>query len=476
MRVSAGVGCYAWHREPGGTHVSPTSPSPKRSVVSTLVVIAILAPLAALSPWLLSATLIFGCAIYVAFEFALVKVPMRKLERDAAAGVAGAADLIAMKRDMNAMLAACQFGITLTSLGLTLALEPAIHHALERYESVAAFSAAIAMAIGAFFHVTFGELVPKGLALVVPGPVLYATSPFMRMFRVLAVPFIKTCNSIANVVVGAMTGKNPDTDMHHEEGVDIGEALVYAHASGEIKPQQLELMRNVLGFAERTAREVMTPVRQVTTLSLQRSWEENMAIAEEHGYSRLPVLGSGPHDVVGYVRRADLLRAELRGERDLEALVRPIERRPETTLLTRLDLFRGSPMIAVFDEHDTFTGLLTAEDLVEQIVGEIYDEGDELGTPEIDTVEGGEVRMSGSVLLEKAADALGLPEIAKHQDIDTIGGLVLKKLGRQPRAGDRVEIGRFDATVESAKGFRIGHVRLRPRPESGEAAPTPGSD
>ncbi|MDQ3033222.1 MAG: hemolysin family protein [Myxococcota bacterium] len=419
-------------------------------------------PVAASSPWLLSVFLIFACAIYVAFEFALVKIPMRTLERDASTGAPGAAILLGMKRDMNAMLAACQFGITITSLGLTLALEPAIHHALLGYELVARFSAVIAMAVGAFFHVTFGELVPKGLALVVPGKVLYATAPFMRIFRFLAIPFIKTCNAIANVIVATITGKNPDTAGHHDEGVDIGEALVYAHASGEIKPEQLTLMRNVLSFADRTAREVMTPARRVTTLDLQHSWNDNMAVVEEQGFSRLPVLDGDPHNVVGYVRRADILRAALHGKRELAPLVLPIERRPETASLARLDMFAGTPMIAVFDEHDSFTGLLTAEDLVEQIVGEIYDDTDEPASPDVVTLENGEVRMAGAVLLEKAADVLAVPSIAGHEDVDTIGGLVVKKLGRMPKAGDHVVIDGYDAHVESCKGFRIGQLLLRP--------------
>jgi CBS domain containing-hemolysin-like protein len=412
-----------------------------------------------LRPWFLSAGLILGCGLYVSFEFALVKVSVHKLERDVQAGVAGAEPVLAMKRDMNAILAACQLGITLTSLGLTLALEPAIHHALVEYQQLAAYSAALAMALGALLHVTFGELIPKGIALVVPVQVLYFIAPFMRMFRVLAVPFIKTCNAVANVVVQAFTGRHPDT-AHHEEGVDIGQALIYAYAEGAIKPQQLRLMRNVLMFTDRTVREAMTPAREVIYLDLQSTWQENMAVAN-----------GGPHDVVGYVRRADLLQAELGGKRDLKALVRPIERRPETAALNTLNLFRGSPMIAVFDEHDSFTGLLTAEDIVEQIVGEIYDETDDApAKPEVETLSDGSIRVAGEMLLEPAAEALGLASMAEHQDVDTVGGLVLKQLGRQPRTGDAVEIERYRVVVLAAKGFRITQLHFQPLPDEADEA------
>lgn len=434
----------------------------KRGLVATLVALAVLAPLMSLSPWSLSAGLIVGCGVCVAFEFALVKVPLRKLERDVQAGVSGAAVLLEMKRELNSMLAACQFGITLTSLGLTLALEPAVEHALLDYQQIAAYSVAIAMTFGTLLHVTFGELVPKGLALVVPLRMLYATAPFMRLFRWAAVPFIKTCNFAANLVVKGLTGKDPETDTH-EDAIEIDQALFYAARTGEIKPQQLRLMRNVLAFADRTARGVMTPARQVVYLDLQRPWGANMQTAEEHGYSRLPVVDGDIHNVVGYVRHADLLRAELSGKRELQSLVLPIERRPETTTLGNLDLFRGSPMIAVYDEHDSFTGLLTAEDVVEQIVGEIYDEGDEPDQPVVTALPDGSVRILGSALLDVAGEALGLETLREHEDVDTIGGLVLKLLARQPRAGDEVEIEDYVATVEGAVGFRVSAVRFRRR-------------
>jgi CBS domain containing-hemolysin-like protein len=456
----------------------PRAVGNKRGLVVTLLLLAIFTPFALLSPWTLSVCLILGCGTYVAFEFALVKVSLHKLERDVEAGVAGAGVVLRMKREMNSMLAASQFGITVTSLGLTLALEPAIHHALVDYERVAAFSAALAMGLGAILHVTFGEQIPKGIALVVPVKVLYYTAPFMRMFRWVAVPFIKTCNSVANLVVQGVTGRHPDTAAHHEENVDIGQALFYAYSAGELKPQQLRLMRNVLAFADRTVREAMTPARLVVYLDLRKSWQDNMAIADEHGFSRLPVVDGDQHNVVGYARRADLLQAELRGQRDLKLLVRQIERRPETASLGRLNLFRGSPMIAVFDEHDSFTGLLTAEDIVEQIVGEIYDETDDRpAKPDVEALSDGSMRVAGTMLLAPAGEALGLGELDEHQDVDTVGGLVLKLLGRQPKAGDEVDLDGYQVIVEAAQGFRITSLLFsrRAEPEDEAEAPSPAA-
>jgi CBS domain containing-hemolysin-like protein len=444
----------------------PVPPSRKLLAV-TFFIVAALVGLSVLNPWLLSAALIVGCGVYVAFEFALVKVSSRSLERDEAKGVAGAGVLLGMKKEMNSLLAACQFGITLTSLGLTLALEPAIHDALAGHDKIAAFSPAIAMSLGAFVHVTFGELVPKGLALVVPAKVLYLTAPFMRMFRILAVPFIKTCNATANTIVHFLTGKHPDTDAHSEENVEIDDALLIAQASGQIRPEQLKVMRNVLAFVDRTVREVMTPARRVAYLDLQQSWDDNLKAAEEHGYSRLPVADGDLNKIVGYVRRAELLKAELQQRRDLKALLLPIERRPEVASLAQLNLFQGTPMIAVYDEHDTFTGLLTAEDIVEQIVGEIYDETDEPSAAHIDVLPDGSIRMKGGVLLETAAEAIGLEDLLLHQDVDTIGGLILKILARQPAKGDTVELGGYRVEVEGAKGFRITSLLFQP------LAPTP---
>lgn len=447
-------------------------------LVATLTVVTLLILLGLISPWVLSAVLIVFCGVCVAFEFALVQMSMRELERDVQAHLRGSSTLLTMKRETNAMLAACQFGITLSSLGLTLALEPSIHHALAAtgWEALANASAGFALAIGAFFHVTFGELIPKGLALVVPRKVLYATAPFMRLFRILAVPFIKTCNAIANLAVKAMTGKNPDTESHHEANVEVGEALLMANAQGRIGRRQLQIMKNVLDFADRTAREVMTPARLVVCLDTTRPWEENMRLAEEHGFSRFPVTAGNPHDVVGYVRRAEMLKAELQGRRDLERLLRPIERRPETAPLQLLNLFKGTPLVACYDEHDSFSGLLTAEDVIEQIVGEVYDETDDLQAPSIEKRPDGSLRVDGALLLEQAGEALGLGDLDDHQDVDTIGGLVLKALARQPARGDRVEIGGWTAVVDGAQGFRILSLTFVPKPpESPEAASEPSS-
>ncbi len=450
----------------------PASPS----VVPTLLALAVLVPLLALSPWTISAGLIALCGVYVAFEFALVKVSARELQRDIERGVRGAQGVLDMKRDMNAMLAACQFGITVTSLGLTLALEPAIHHALEAHgagllERVKAwgdpraFSVGAAMVAGSLLHVTFGELVPKGLALMVPQAVLYRTAGFMRLFRVAAIPFIATCNGVANLVVKAVTGKDPDTAAHHEERVDIREAILHASRGGEIAPDLLRLFRNVLAFAERTAREVMTPAKAVVAVRLQDGWDASKRVMDEHRFSRYPVLDGDWHRVVGYVRYIDLLRADASGQRDLKALVRPIERRPETVRVSQLNLFQGSPIVAIYDEHDSFVGVLSAEDVVEEIVGEIYDETDERGALSVQRLPDGKLRMNGALLLAQAAEALGLrDELDGDADVDTIGGLVLKRLGRQPVVGDEVPLGALRAVVEEASGFRITRLRFEPGP------------
>ena len=443
-----------------------------KAVISTLLLVGGIAAVVGLSgpmaTWVLSLVLIFACGVYVSFEFALVQIPLRELEREVEQGVPGSRQLLNMKREINAMLAACQFGITLTSLGLTLALEPAIAQVLHDYVAEAppgdmvaqvlgsgGVSRGLAMGLGAFMHVTFGELIPKGLALVEPKKVLHASATYMAMFRWVSIPFIKTCNGIANVVVRWLTGKNPDTDSHHGENVEIGEAVVMAHAQGRIEDGELQLIKNVLNFSDRTAREVMTPARKVVSLDTTLSWDENMAIAEEHGFSRFPVIAGNPHDVIGYIRRDQLLQSVIDGKKDLMSILLPIQSRPETAPLPALNLFRGSPLVAIYDEHDSFSGLLTAEDVIEQVMGEIFDETDDLEAAHVDFRPDGSIRMDGELLLEVAAETLGLREVESHGDVDTIGGLVLKTLARQPEPGDRVRVEGWDATVQDAQGFRI---------------------
>lgn len=458
---------------PPATSAQPAS---KPRVLPTLLVLLVLVPLLSANPWSLSAGLIALCGVYVAFEFALVKVSVRALQQDARLGVRGASTALAMKQDMNAMLAACQFGITVTSLGLTLALEPAIHELLEHHaqgllERVRvwveprAFSVGAAMVLGSLLHVTFGELVPKSLALIVPQSVLYRTVAFMGLFRLAAIPFIATCNGVANLVVRLTTGKDPSRDIHHEESIDLREALIHATSSGQIAPEQLSIMKNVLRFAERTAREIMTPEANVAAIRLPCGWDEIMKLVEEHRYSRYPVIEGDWHHLLGYVRHIDVLRADAKGQRDVLPLVRPMERRPETVLISALNLFQGSPLVALYDEHDGFVGLLTAEDVVEEIVGEIYDETDERGGQRIQHLPDGRVRLSGALLLDQVGEALKLrEELARETDVDTIGGVVLKRLGRQPTAGDQVEVGPYRAVVEEARGFKIARLRFEPLP------------
>lgn len=455
---------------------TPVVPAPRLRVLPTLLAIVVLVPLLSLSPWTISLGLIGLCGIYVAFEFALVKVSLRALQRDAQRGVRGAQTALDMKQDMNSMLAACQFGITVTSLGLTLALEPALHHVLDlhargvlerlsRWVEPRALSVGAAMVLGSLLHVTFGELVPKSLALIVPQGVLYRTVAFMRIFRFAAIPFIKSCNGVANVVVRLLTGKDPDKDIHHEEAIDLREALVYASATGQIAPKQLGLIRNVLQFAERTAREVMTPAASVVAIRLPCSWEEVKKLVEEHRFSRYPVIEGDWRHLLGYVRHIEVLRSDAQGQRDLKPMLRPIERRPETVLISELNLFQGSPLVALYDEHDGFVGLLTAEDVVEEIVGEIYDETDERGAQGIQRLPDGKVRISGGLLLDQVGDALGLrDQLADETDVDTIGGVVLRRLGRQPATGDHIQLGGYRAVVEEVSGFRIVRLRFEPLP------------
>jgi len=161
------------------------------------------------------------------------------------------------------------------------------------------------------------------------------------------------------------------------------------------------------------------------------------------------------------------------GQRDLQALLRPMERRPETVRISALNLFHGSPLVALYDEHDSFVGLLTAEDVVEEIVGEIYDETDERGGQKLQRLPDGKIRVSGSLLLDQVGEALGMREqLADETDVDTIGGLVVKRLGREPASGDQVELGDYRVTVEGASGFRVLRLRFEPLPP---AAPGDGA-
>ena len=422
--------------------------------------------------------LLLANAFFVAAEFALVRSRRARLEAMSRTGD-GKAQLAARAiGNIGTMLSASQLGITLSSLGLGWIAERTVGVLLRdvfvRMPAAVELPIRVGIAAGAalllitYLHVVFAELAPRATALNNPEQVARWLAPPLMLFAWIATPFIYLLNKSSQVVL-RLTGQSPHLPaepMHSPE--ELRMLIEQSQEGGGLLPRDAELIEGVFEFSEKNAREVMTPRTEIVALPVDATLEDTLAVVEEGGFSRYPVYGESIDDVLGVVLAKDLLRA-LRAHVgtsgrtipfSLRAVMRevhviPASREVEDVLS---DFKRLKEHLAiVLDEHGGTAGLVTMEDLLEEIVGEILDEYDEPVAPDT-AVVAGEVRIPGSTHIGELNDRFGLsvPD-AEHT---TIGGVIFGALGRLPTPGDRVSSGGALFTVISMAGRRIDTVAV----------------
>lgn len=411
---------------------------------------------------------------FVAAEFALVSVRRTRVEQLANEGNYFAKKTHSALKNLDLYIAATQLGITMASLGIGFLAEPAIEHlvspTLKSWEladsQVTTISFVIAFTVSTALHIVFGELAPKSLALQRAEQVSLAISIPLAVFTTLFRPVIYVLNATGNGVV-RLFGLKPVTGHHTAHSEEEIRMIVSAsRQEGVLEEQEKELLNNVFDLSDTPVRAIMTPRVEMIAIEETASLRRLMEIHDEHGYSRVPIYRETIDKIDGIAYVGDILRhLDKLDIVTVGMIARGTVYAPENMKV--LDLFqllqsKKTHMAIVMDEFGGTAGLVTLEDAVEEVVGEIYDETDEREAPEIEQLGDGELRMAGTLLLERAAETLGIPEIAEHDDVDTIGGLVIKKLSRMPKVGDEVRIGAYLAKVESAKGFRIAKLRFRP--------------
>jgi CBS domain containing-hemolysin-like protein len=365
-------------------------------------------------------------------------------------------------------LAACQLGITLASLGLGWLGEPAFAELFEPFfESIglgAATSAAtaviIAFVIITVLHVVFGELAPKSLAIQKAETTALATSWPLEWFRRIFSPFIYLLNGAGNWVVRAL-GVEPATESElASTPEDLQILIAQSEEGGALEPEEADMLEGVFGLGETLTRDIMTPRPEVTTLSADAPVRQALAEALGTRHSRFPVLnGDG---VLGVVHLSQLARGLLEEGEGVpaRAIAGPAlfvpETQPVDELLRQLQARRAS-MAVVLDEYGDFTGVVTVEDVIEEIVGEIDDERDR--APAVDEQPDGRLMVRGHVSLEDLRDH-GVELV--DETVTSIGGLVFTRLGRLPRTGDVVEVDGWRLTVEATRGTRVVLVAIEP--------------
>jgi CBS domain containing-hemolysin-like protein len=423
---------------------------------------------------LLAALLVFLNGFFVAAEFALVKV--RPTQVDEHQHTQRGRTTRHMIDHLDAYLSATQLGITLASLGLGWIGEPAVARLLQPVfawlgladDTVHTVSLVIGFTLISVLHIILGELAPKSIAIRKPVPTSLWISLPLFLFYKISFPAIYLLNAGANSLL-RMVGIAPVTghDLAHNE--EELRRLLASTQDSRLPEDKRELLDNIFELSHRVARQVMVPRGDVVYLDLHLTVEENLAIARESGHTRFPLCEGDLDTTTGLVHIKDLFRAGA-SPKDLRDVQRPIFFVPETLPLERLlRRMRGEHqhMAAILDEYGSVAGIVTLENVIEEIVGEIQDEFD-AERPSLTKVSDNVYQVAGSILLEDLEAELEL-EISER-DEDTIAGVVLSELGRRARVGDRVTVGPVDLEVLETSANRINTVRLTVRePVSPEA-------
>jgi len=411
---------------------------------------------------------------FVAAEFAFVRVRSTSVDGLVEEGRSGAKLLRDELRNLDDYLAVTQLGITIASLGLGWVGEPAVAALIEPVLGsilpeglihLAAF--AIGFGTITFLHVVFGELAPKTIAIARAEQISLLVAPPMRFFYYIFLPGLVVFNGTANAftrLLGIPPASETEETLEEEEILMV---LSHSGREGHIDKAEVEMIEQVFELDDTVLREVMVPRPDVVSVPADLPVADLRRVIIDEGHTRYPVLETDGDQVVGFVDVKDVLRA---GEADDGAadatagdLARELPVVPETGQIDDLlaEFQREHvQMAAVIDEWGSFEGIVTVEDLVEQIVGDLRDDFDvDAREPSIEARGDGSYAVDGNVTVAAANEELGA-EI-EIEDFGTIGGLVLDRLGRAPAVGDRIETDGYAFEVVEVEGARVSAVVVR---------------
>jgi CBS domain containing-hemolysin-like protein len=422
--------------------------------------------------------LVLANGFFVAAEFALVRAKRSRLEEEAEAGDRRARRVLGQLDDLSQYLSSCQFGITLASLAIGFLGEPAIAHVLERPLS---YPVAIALAyiISTSLHITLGEQIPKIFAIVRAEVVAKRVALPLWLFTVLMRPFVVVLNATSNAALKLLR-INPDSDMEEQASPEELRLLITrAHTGGQLDPGEAGMLEGVFHLHEQEARQVMTPIPAVVTVDVAEDVETALRRCVSSGHTRLLVTEDENQDRVRGTVHSNGLARLLMAEgphASIEPLVKDAlivpETKPLDDLLADLQRERQS-MAVVIDEYGRVAGIVTVEDIVEEVVGEIDDETDPAGG-QVRRLANGDWFVRGHVALTDLAD-YGLELSVDTDAFNSVGGFVFNELGRLPKRGDTVHADGYAIRVEAVRENRIEAVRIRERRPATAPRPEPAA-
>jgi CBS domain containing-hemolysin-like protein len=430
---------------------------------------------------LLALALVVVNGFFVAAEFSFVRVRTPRLERLAKKGHRGANTALHIAHDLERYLSVSQIGITLSSLALGWIGEPAVEALVDRAfamlfarglgSAAHGVGVGVAFALLTFFHVLIGEQAPKLIALHRAEALALALAGSFRVAFVLLTPVRLVLTGATNVVLRGLglSGRVSNEGKLTEE--ELTAVIAATMARGPAAEAKRQLLERVVRFASRQARHAMIPRVDVASLPIGTSGREAIEFLRAQGFSRVVLTEKQELDrAVGYLYAKDLLfDREAHKLPDLSSVRRDVMFVPEAQSL--IDVLRSMQaehalFVVVVDEYGGTSGILTMEDLLEEIVGEIRDEADEEPPPPLAPV----AHIPGAWDVEASAPVEELRPLGIETDEESfgepVGALVVKLLGRLPRFGDRVRLGPFDAEVRSVRRRRIEKLRLHPRQPS----------
>lgn len=426
------------------------------------------------------AILIAFTGFFVAAEFAIVKVRSSRIDQLVAEGKRGALAAKKVTTNLDEYLSACQLGITVTAMGLGWLGEPTIekllHPLFEKWNLNPSISSVLTFGLAfmlmTYLHVVVGELAPKTMAIQKAEKVtLLFAAPLMMFYKVMY-PFIWVLNGSARVITG-LFGLKPASEhevAHTEEELRL--ILSDSYESGEINQAEYKYVNNIFEFDNRIAKEIMVPRTEIVGFYLEDSVEEHMKVIQNERYTRYPIFGEDKDDIIGMVNVKDFfIRYMTEDQKDLSSIrsyMRPIIEVMETTpihdLLLQMQKKR-IPMAVLYDEYGGTAGIVTFEDILEEIVGEIRDEYDEDEAPPIQHVNEQHIIVDGKVLISEVKDLFGLH--IEEDDVDTIGGWIMMQ-NHEIEEGQHVEAEGYEFKVLEKDAYQIKRVEIRKMEEEQE--------
>lgn len=390
---------------------------------------------------------------FVATEFAIVKVRTSRIDQLISEGRKGAQAAKHVVTHLDEYLSACQLGITITALGLGWLGEPTVekllHPVFESFHLNSSLSGILSFGIAfasiTFLHVVVGELAPKTVAIQKAEAITLAFSRPIILFYKIMYPFIWALNGSARLLVGLFGLKTASEHeiAHSEEELRI--LLSESYESGEINQNELNYVNNIFEFDERIAKEIMVPRTEIVTFDISDDIETIMDVIQQEKYTRYPVIDGEKDNILGMINIKEILTAKLLTQKDfqnesilssfIKPVIRVIETIPIHDLLVKMQKERIH-MAILIDEYGGTSGLVTVEDILEEIVGEIRDEFDVDEIAEIRKVNENHYLFSSRVLIDEVNDLLGIH--ISEEDVDTIGGWFMTK-NIDAKIGDELE-------------------------------------